>query len=306
MEVEKTDQPAARGRVCAIVVTYHPDDGFAARLGRIVPQVAATFIVDNGSTGTGMTMLRGAAAGATVALICNSENLGVATALNIGARRALAEGFTWALLLDQDTEVDPDMVDGLLAAHASCAGVDRIIIVGSRFRDTHGPSVEPIRLGSRAELWEEVESTITSGSLLSLRAYAAIAPFRDEFFIDYVDTEFCIRARAAGYRIIQTRRPLMSHTVGAPTSHKLPWSTKWTTNHSSDRRYYIARNNTVLLREYGTRGGGPWLFKSFIRCCRLVKRIAFYERDKTKKIFAVWQGWWDALHGRMGPRRAPR
>ena len=27
--------------------------------------------------------------------------------------------------------------------------------------------------------------------------------------------------------------------------------TKWTTNHSPDRRYYIARNDTVMLREYG-------------------------------------------------------
>ncbi len=44
------DQPAARGQVCAVVVTYHPDDDFPARLSRIVPQVAATFIVDNGSS----------------------------------------------------------------------------------------------------------------------------------------------------------------------------------------------------------------------------------------------------------------
>jgi hypothetical protein len=98
----------------------------------------------------------------------------------------------------------------------------------------------------------------------------------------------------------------MSHTVGAPTSHKLPWSTKWTTNHSPDRRYYIARNNTVLLREYGTSDGGSWRLKSFVRCYRLVKRIALYEQDKARKIYAVWQGWWDGLHGHMGPRRAPR
>ena len=98
----------------------------------------------------------------------------------------------------------------------------------------------------------------------------------------------------------------MSHTVGAPTSHKLPWTTKWTTNHSPDRRYYIARNNTVLLREYGTSGRGSWQLKSFVRCCRLVKRIAMYEQEKASKIYAVCQGWWDGVRGRMGPRRSPR
>jgi rhamnosyltransferase len=306
MKEEMPDQPAARGQVCAVVVTYHPDQQFPARLRRIVPQVGTTFIVDNGSSDAGMQMLRGAAAGAAATLVCNFENLGIATALNIGARRAVAEGFAWALLLDQDTEVDHDMVESLLATHASFPDGDRVAIVGTRFRDTTGHSIEPIRLEARGELWEEVESAITSGSLLSLRAYSAIAPFRDEFFIDYVDTEFCFRARAAGYRVIQTRRPLMSHTIGAPTSHKLPWTTKWTTNHSPDRRYYIARNNTVLLREYGASGSRRWRFKSFVRCFRLVKRIALYEQDKARKIYAVWQGWWDGLRGHMGPRRAPR
>jgi rhamnosyltransferase len=305
MEEELPGQAAAH-EVCAVVVTYHPDHDFPARLARIVPQVAATFIVDNGSSDEEMKLLRGAAAGGAATLVCNLENLGVATALNIGARRALAEGFTWALLLDQDTEVDHDMVERLVAAHASCPDGERIAIVGSRFRGSQGQSLEAIRLDAKGELWEEVESAITSGSLLSLRAYSAIAPFRDEFFIDYVDTEFCLRARTAGYRVIQTLRPLMSHTIGAPTSHQLPWATKWTTNHSPDRRYYIARNNTVLLREYGTSGGGPWQLKSFVRCCRLVKRIALYERDKARKIYAVWQGWRDGVHGHMGPRRKPR
>jgi rhamnosyltransferase len=306
MDQEMPDRPAARGQVCAVVVTYHPDRDFPARLSRILPQVAATFIVDNGSSDHEMTMLRGAAAGGAATLVGNLENLGVAAALNIGARRAAAGGFTWALLLDQDTAVDRDMVERLVATHASCPDGDRIAIVGSRFRQPTGQPSEPLRLDSKGELWEEVESVITSGSLLSLRAYSAIAPFREEFFIDYVDTEYCFRARAAGYRVIQTRRPLMSHTVGAPTSHKLPWTTKWTSNHSPDRRYYIARNNTVLLREYGTSGGGSWQLKSLVRCCRLVKRIAMYERDKARKIYAVWQGWRDGVHGHMGPRRNPR
>jgi rhamnosyltransferase len=306
MEVEMPDPPAARGEICAVVVTYHPDLDFPARLSRLVPQVASTFIIDNGSSDAEIKMLRGVASGAAITLVCNHENLGVATALNIGARRALAEGFAWALLLDQDTEVDHDMVERLAATHASCHDGDRIAIAGSRYRDLQGQSSEPIRLDSSGELWEEVESVITSGSLLSLRAYSAIGPFREEFFIDYVDTEFCFRARAAGYRVIQTRRPLMSHTVGAPTPHKLPWATKWTTNHSPDRRYYIARNNTVLLREYGASGGGAWQLKSFVRCWRLVKRIALYEQDKAKKIYAVWQGWRDGVHGHMGPRHGPR
>jgi rhamnosyltransferase len=300
---ERFGRPAAGTRVCAVIVTFHPDPEFPARLSRIAAQADRTVIVDNGSGEAEVRMLRAAAAGLPIALLAQGENLGVACALNAGIRRALEDGYAWTLLLDQDTEVDPDMVDGLWAARESCPAADRVAIVGSRFRDTAGHPNRSALLGSKGELWEEVESVITSGSLLSLAAYAAIGPFRDEFFIDYVDTEFCFRARANGYRILQTRRPLMSHTVGAPMQHKLLWTTKWTTNHSPDRRYYSARNNTVLLREFGTSGRTPWQWKSFVRCFRLMKRIALYEHDKTRKIRAVAQGWWDGLRGNMGPRR---
>jgi rhamnosyltransferase len=304
MENEMPDH--ASRRVCAVVVTYHPDGGLPARLSRVIPQVGGIVIADNGSSDEALKMLRELSAQPSLRLICNLENLGIARALNIGVRRALADGYSWVLLLDQDTQVDSDMVERLLATYASCAEEDRVAIVGSRFRDTKGRSNEPRRLDSRGDLWEEVESVITSGSLLSLAAYAAIGPFRDEFFIDHVDTEFCFRARAAGYRVVETVQPLMSHTVGAPTAHKLLWTTKWTTNHSPDRRYYIARNNTVLLREYGTSGGGPWQLKSFVRCFRLCKRIAYFEPDKIAKILAVGQGWWDGVRGNMGPRRRRR
>jgi rhamnosyltransferase len=291
-----------RADVCAVLVTYHPDDGFPDRLRRIVSQVRETVIVDNGSGDASTHMLRELSALPAVTLIRNFENLGIACALNIGIQHALAHRYSWALLLDQDTRVDDDMVETLLATHASCHHGERLAVVGSRFKDTSGRPAQPSYLDSQGEHWQEVESVITSGSLLSLSAYALIGPFRNEFFIDYVDTEYCFRARAAGYRVIETRRPLMSHTVGAPTLHRMLWGTRWTTNHSPDRRYYIARNNTVLLREYGTAGGRSWRMKSIVRCFRLCKRIALFEQDKAAKIFAVGQGWWDGVRGNMGPR----
>ena len=296
-----SDQPAARAEVCAVVITYHPDRDFPARLTRVLAQVDAAVIVDNGSTDAELELLQAAVAPG-ITLLCNHANLGVARALNIGVRRAIADGFSWALLLDQDTEVDPDMVRELLAARDSCPDPGRLAVVGSSFRDTNARPADILRLAAQGDLWEEVESVITSGSLLSLRAYQATGPFREEFFIDHVDTEFCFRARSAGYRVFQTRRPLMSHTVGAPTSHRLLGTRKWTTNHSPDRRYYIARNNTVMLREYGAPGGGSWRVKSAVRCMRLIKRVALYETDKVKKIIAVAQGWWDGVRGNLGPR----
>ena len=298
--------PPTRADVCAVLVTYHPDGDFPARLRRVVPQVGGTVIVDNGSAAAALAMLNEVSASGPATLIANGENLGIARALNNGVRHALAHGYSWALLLDQDTQVDDDMVDRLLATLAGFPEGVRPAVIGSRFRDTNGRPPETLPLGAKGENWQEVESVITSGSLLSLAAYTKIGPFRDEFFIDHVDTEYCLRARAAGYRVIETLAPLMSHTVGAPSRHRMLWKKRWTTNHSAERRYYIARNNTVLLREYGTARGGAWRWKSLVRCFRLCKRIALFEQDKGRKIFAVGQGWWHAVRGSMGPRGAQR
>ena len=247
-------------------------------------------------------MLRDLAASPMINLVLNLDNLGVARALNIGVQNAVTLGFTWALLLDQDSCVDDDMVQTLFAVHASFSDRDRLAVVGSGFRDVNGALQDPNDeiLGDG---WEEVESVITSGSLIPLKAHAVVGAFRDEFFIDYVDTEYCFRARAKGYRVIRTRKAIMSHAIGAISRHSVLWINKWTFNHSAERRYYIARNDTVMLREYGHYVLGLWALKSFGRCVRLCKRIALYEQMKTRKMLAVAQGWWDGVRGHMGPRR---
>ena len=294
-----------RDDVCAVIVTFHPDAGFPARLGRIRGQVGATVVVDNGSAAPSLRMLEELPDGPALHRIFNRDNLGIARALNIGVARARQFGCGWALLLDQDSTVDPDLVTRLMAVRAGYAAPEPLALIGSRFRETHGGASAPLRSGVRTEDWEDVKFVITSGCLLSLAAYAVIGAFRDEFFIDHVDIDYCHRARAKGYRVIQTVRPLMSHTIGAPTPHRLFGTTRWTTNHSPDRRYYMARNDTVLLHEHGGSGRSPWWLKSFFRSMRLIKRIALYEDTKARKIAAVAEGWWDGVRGRLGPRRHP-
>jgi rhamnosyltransferase len=248
----------------------------------------------------------------SVELIVNAENLGVAQALNAGIQRAVARGHAWALLLDQDSEVNDDMVATLLRVYASHPDRERLAVIGSHYPGANHIDIDidvgriPEAAGpvAHAGQWDEVEAVITSGSLLPLAAHATVGPFREEFFIDYVDIDYCLRARAKGYRVIKTKKQLMSHAIGAPTIHKWLWLRKSTTNHSADRRYYIARNDTVMLRESGNYFAGGWAVKSLFRCLRHCKRIVLYEGSKADKIAAVAHGWWDGVHGRMGPRRA--
>jgi len=298
--------PIQGADVCAVVVTYHPDAGLPHRLSSVSAQAGAVVVVDNGSADAERSMLREAALDPKIELLLNPENLGVARAINIGIQRAAALGYSWVLLLDQDSLVDPHLVRTLSAIVASFPDRGRLAVVGSNFRDADEGAPGAAERQSPDETsddrWEEVECAITSGSLLPLGTHFAIGPFREDFFIDYVDEEYCLRARAKGYRVIRSRKQIMLHTIGAPTVHKTLWIRKWTSNHTPDRRYYIARNNTVLLHEYGNIRAGMWILKSFGRSLRLCKRIALYEGTKTRKIAAVLHGWWDGVRGNMGPR----
>jgi rhamnosyltransferase len=293
----------AAGSVCAIVITYHPDGALPERLDRIHPQVDGIVIVDNGSTNAERQMLRDIASNRAIEVIFNAQNLGIARALNIGIQRAADLGYPSVLLLDQDSCVAEDMVETLLSVRASFPDNERLAVIGSGFNELR-PSPD-IGSAPLSDVWVEVNSTITSGSWLPLDAHSIIGPFREELFIDHVDTDYCLRARAKGYRVIKTRKELMSHAIGSPTQHAMPWGKKWTTNHSPDRRYYFARNDTVMLREYGNYGTVGWVWKSFRRSVKQCKRITLYEDGKGDKIGAVLRGWWDGVHGRLGPRRPP-
>jgi rhamnosyltransferase len=315
------EELSSGAEVCALVITYHPDAGLPERARRIVAQAGALIVVDNGSSESALAMLGTLAEDSRVLLISNGANLGVATALNVGIAHARQLGFRFVLLLDQDSDVREDMMSTLISVYGAYPEPERLAVVGAGFEgslvlalaeagsgssDGAAPrsnEAPDLAQGSSTDAWQEVESVITSGSLLPLAAHAVIGPFREALFIDYVDMEYCYRARSKGFHVIATQKPIMAHAIGEPTRHRTLWTDKWTTNHSPDRRYYIARNDTLMLREYGHYGFGLWALKSLGRRLRTCRRILLYEESKRAKLGAVAAGYWDGVRGRLGPRR---
>src|SRR5580692_11752151 len=85
-------------QVCAILVSYHPDAELPRRITRILEQVGALVIVDNGSGEEARAMVERIAADPRVSLVLNPANWGVARGLNQGVERARAAAFGWVLL----------------------------------------------------------------------------------------------------------------------------------------------------------------------------------------------------------------
>ena len=306
--------------VCAVIVTYRPDEAFGARLADVSRQVAHTVIVDNGSPRETAQRLA-ALTSERVQLIANEKNRGVAAALNQGLSEALARGFVWAVTFDQDSRPAEGMVAALLkrglgdSSHVAAPVATPVAVVGPAIVDENIPDVSyrflrahpslpllPQRVGSgegEAGL-ENVTFVITSGALVNLAVFKLLGGYREELFIDYVDTDYCLRAKRAGYRVAVNGDATLFHHRGARRSVKRWGRTFRPTFYSPTRYYYLARNGVLTARAHALRFPHWFLFDLAATLNNLV-RLGL-EDNRRAKARAVLDGLRDGLRGRTGPR----
>jgi rhamnosyltransferase len=287
------DAPS-RETICAVIVTLNPDADLSARAEKVKSQVARIVLVDNGSTDSRVERLRQLAETMNAHLILNYRNEGVARALNQGAQWAEQQEYRWILTLDQDTAADPDMVDSLTAAYHEFPNQSGLAVVGSNH--TSSVNGKPlVAYDDRNNKWgKEVKTVITSGSLVSLRAFHEIGGFRDEFFVDCVDLEYCLRARSHGFHIVMSSKPLMQHSIGKLTEHRLPWRATGASNHSPWRQYFMARNTLILAREY-LASEPQWVLKTLWSRMKSLFLICLFEKERLNKLTYSLQGALDGI-----------
>jgi rhamnosyltransferase len=271
-----------KDNVTAIVVTYHPDSQFPERLRVIAEQVGTVLIVDNHSSRAEINMLEQCASCFNATLLKNTTNLGIAAGLNIGMAHAIRWGYEWALLFDQDTVANRDLVVGLRQAYEEFPAKGQLGLIGSNYTDTAtGTPRKSTNLTGHA--WIERRTVITSGTLLSVWVYQTLGAFREEYFIDCVDLEYCLRAKTKQLKVIMTTKPLMTHDVGHTTMHQIGWKKTGTSNHSPTRRYYMIRNQISMAKEYIFREPA-WLALSFWTSFKSMVSICLFENQRVEKL----------------------
>lgn len=282
---------------CAVVIAYFPDEGFETRLQTVLPQVARLVVIDNTPESISLSPDIISAWGGRLHFIANHTNRGVATALNQGLAHALQADCKWLLTLDQDTRCYPDMVAILLQVFETCS--PEVAVIGGNYFDSQNHRLKVIGDGEMEYL--EQKTVITSGCLVDASIARAIGGFRDDYFIDQVDHEFCLRIRAHGYQVVISRKPVMEHSVGRPGGVNIPFL-GILPNHPPLRKYYIARNTLVTVAEYWRREP-DWCLRRLVRLILGLGYMAILEENRLKKIRAFAAGLADSLFHRMGECR---
>lgn len=289
--------PTNGSGVCAVVVTYKPDGGILPRLHGVAVQVEHLIIVDNSGSEATARLPEDHLLPENSIVVRNPDNRGIAAGLNQGLQLAAARNCSWLLTLDQDSECRNDMVRTL------CSVVQHVrplpAVIGGNYFDPkrRRHEVEP---NSQPGAHQERKTVITSGCLVQVALARAIGGFREDYFIDQVDHEFCLRVRSRGRRVAISRRPVMTHSVGDGSGLRLPLIGQRFPAHSNTRRYYIVRNSLVTIASFWRREP-IWCLKRSIRLLFGIVGLVLIGPERGATLKASLVGARHALRRRMGP-----
>ncbi|HXJ44659.1 MAG TPA: glycosyltransferase [Bryobacteraceae bacterium] len=291
-----------------IFVLYQPSDDFLGNLARahaVCPNVVA---VDNSPDAD--LRLHQSLREQGIHVISNLNQGGLAGAYNKGAEVLLALQCELIFLLDQDSGIDASFFARMMQA-ASELSTDTFLI-GPKIYEIElqkcmpvippGKRIpKPVRIDDQTAGVFPTLCIISSGSAISAAAYRKLGAFREDYFIEYVDIEYSLRANSRNVPVYMNAAVTLRQTNGRIERHgKL-----FTTNHAAWRRYYIARNSVHCLHLYRSHWGLHWF--SGLMAIQQAIRVLRFDSEKVAKITAIACGYLDGVLGRLGTfeRRHP-
>ena len=276
----------------AVYVTYYPDIVLLqTSIAGIIPQVRKIYIVDNTpQTQPHLKTLKNK----KIEIIYLKDNCGIAYAQNIGIKKALKNLADFIMLSDQDTCYPKNYLKQMLplfSLYPTVAAVAPRFIDKNKIREDGFIKVAPVffRQFFPQNGVHEVMQAIASGKILNAQYLAEIGLFNENLFIDWVDLEWCWRARKKGYKILANADVTIEHRLGH-SAKSLGY--REVNIRNPTRHYYNTRNAfylalyckdldilhrlTLLLKSFRYLIGYPVLAKPHLLNLKLVF-LGFYH-----------------------------
>ncbi len=170
------------------------------------------------------------------------ENLGQATALNIGIERALKMDIEIVLTLDQDSELFENS--------------EKIIKIVNKYDDIYknpaGFSFEYFTNSKKylqnykINLPSSLLTPITSGCIYLTKVWKELNGFNNYLFIEGIDTDFAIKAKLKNFNFYKFDYPIMLHDAGISISKNI-LNFNFTFRKHSDIRVYLQYRNNLNI-----------------------------------------------------------
>lgn len=305
--------------ICTIVITYNVGLVYRQNFLSLVNQVEHIIIIDNNSdliTKNLLTELKNSYP-QKLTVIFNSSNLGIAEAQNIGIKKANElKDFAWLLFLDHDSCPEQQMINKMLRFYDSYQNKDKVAILGAVHLDLNDPEDLPTYLISypnRSPIkWRKIKKddqdkylsvwfNISSGSLIRPHVFKEIGLFREDFFIDYVDIEFCFRlkSKSVNSQILIVRDASFYHQLGNKEIIKFTELFKIKIyNYTTFRKFYYYCNRIKFSRIYFNYYP-RFIIQHFIGMILSIVRVILFERQRLASTKAIIRGLIAGIHSRL-------
>lgn len=271
-------------------------------------------LVDNGSTDGSQDYFKAHFPNCT--LLETGENLGYAGGNNVGIIYGLKRTVEYFFILNNDTVVDPGIIEAFLEGFKTYpnAGIlgGKIYLMSEPDRFDHfGGKWNRRRLdfdyvGYRQlddkKNWEEAQDldyVCGAGIMVHRSVFQEIGLFDDRFFLFWEETDFCFRAKRAGFAVMSCPKALFWHKVSASF-----------TGGKAHTTYFFWRNRLFWIERN---------FKGFRRLLYLSKLIGKYfplfylghllcspTNERSTRYNAALFGIKDYLMRRFGPGRSKK
>ncbi len=293
-----------------VVVNYNGLEDTRLCLRSLAPQAsrASVVLVDNASVPDPTPALRDEFPWCDT--VRNEVNGGWAGGNNSGIRHALTGGARYVVLLNNDTVVAPDFVDRLEDAAAAYPGFGILGPVIRYLAPPHevmtdgvvfnGPAAPGFFQRKAVPLVDTpvpavTEVDIVNGCCMLVRSkvFDRVGLIDERFFLIHEESDFCLRARRAGFQLGVLGEALVWHkgsSAFARTGKRL-------------QRYYDTRNLCLLLGKHAVRPGGRGPVRSRWEFLKYSYYRYAIERDAghADAADAVLEGLCDALSRYYGP-----
>ena len=264
-------------------------------------------VVDNGSTDGTSAMLAERYPQVTVLRL--EQNLGAAGGWAEGLKYAAIEkGYDWVWNFDDDSVPGPDALDKLLSAVAEIGdslkiGIAVPLPVHEKTNTPYPPLfwrdgfVKPGKDILRKPFYF-ADMAIASGALVRREMVREIGFPRADFFMDFFDFEYSMRARQRGYKVAVITACKFAHEIGnAQHVQFLGFNRLWTV-YPPWREYYIARNLCFAAWHLYPSSRAKRFAALYV--LRRATRILSFGRRRIETVKKMLRGLLDGARGKLG------
>ncbi len=212
-------------------------------------------------------------------------NTGFAGGNNVGIQAALAHGAEYVMLLNNDTVVDPGCIQPLVDFDLAnpdigtqCGKIyffseaNKIWFAGGSYSVERASSRHPGMHEPDNGQYDKVDETdFATGCMMFIRrsVLEKVGLLDDSLFAYFEDTDWCLRARKLGYRIIYNPRSKIWHKISVTSKIDSP-----------AYLYLLMRNKILMVRKHGRPGLWPVYLPYFVYFySRHILRMALKHRS---------------------------